>query len=195
MTAVDPAPSYEGEDEDEHHKSVYAHFGSAIYFAQCLEHGLVNALVYVDLIPNHPRPVRSAEEWQRSFDGFMDREFENTLGQLIRKLGRVAALPADLASRLENALHVRNWLAHDYFRERATEWLSREGRERMISELEECRKAFIDADRLLDATFKPVREKYGFTDERLQLKYEKYISEERAKNPGGENAPHAVAGG
>ena len=49
-------------DEDEsgdHYKTVYAHFGAAMYFAQCLEHGLVNALVYLDLIPNHPRPYRS----------------------------------------------------------------------------------------------------------------------------------------
>lgn len=170
------------DDEDEHHKSVFAHFGSAIYFAQCLEHGLVNYLVYLDLIPNHSRPVRSAEEWQRSFDGFMDREFENTLGQLIRRLGRVATVPEELASTLRNALKLRNWLAHDYFRERATEWLSREGRERMISELEDCRRSFVAADQLLDATFKAVRERYGFTDERLRSEYEQYVAEARAKH-------------
>ena len=180
MSAIDPTIGYE--DANEHHKSVYAHFGVAIYYAQCLEHGLVNSLVYVDLIPNHPRPVRSAEDWQRSFDGFMDREFEKTLGQLIRKLSAVATVPSTLTLKLEAALRLRNWLAHEYFRERATEWLSREGRDRMILELEECRKSFIEADRLLDVTFKPVREKYGLTDERLQREYQEYIVGAQAKH-------------
>jgi hypothetical protein len=180
MSAIDPTTSCE--DEGEHHKSVYAHFGLAIFSAQCLEHGLVNALVFIDLIPNHPRPVRSAEDWQRSFDGFMDREFEKTLGQLIRKLAGVATVPTNLASKLENALRLRNWLAHDYFRERATEWLSREGRDRMISELEEYGKSFVEADRLLSATFKPVRENYGFTDERLQREYQEYIAKSASKS-------------
>jgi hypothetical protein len=107
----------------------------------------------------------------------MDREFEKTLGQLIRKLSGVATVPSNLASKLENALRLRNWLAHHYFRQRATEWVSREGRDQMISELKECRKSFVEADRLLDATFKPVREKYGFTDERLHQEYQKYIAE------------------
>lgn len=122
MTSIDP-PTFYDEDDDtgEHHKSVYAHFGAAVYYAQCLEHGLVNALVYLDLIPNHPRPVHSVEEWQQSFDGFMGRQFDNTLGQLIRQLSSVATILTQLQSKLADALRLRNWLAHDYFRERATE--------------------------------------------------------------------------
>jgi hypothetical protein len=170
----------EADDEvDDHCRNVYAHFGTAVYFAQCLEHGLVNALVYLDLIPHHLRPVRSVDEWQRCIDGFMDRQFENTLGQLIRRLGSVATVPADLTCKLTNALRLRNWLAHNYFRERATDWISREGRDRMLAELEECRTTFLEADRLLDATFKGVREKYGFTDERLQRAYDEMLSEAR----------------
>ena len=40
---------------DEHVKTVYAHYGLALYLAQCLEHGLANALVYVNLIPRRGR--------------------------------------------------------------------------------------------------------------------------------------------
>lgn len=165
------------DETGEHAKTVYAHFGAAVYFAQCLEHGLVNALVYVDLIPNPPRPIRTREEWASAVDGFMDRHFERTLGQMIADLRRVTGVPDELASRLGTALKTRNWLVHDYFRERATEWFTREGRERMIAELEECRKSLLEADRLLDATFEPVREKHGFTDERLQQAYEEMLSQ------------------
>jgi hypothetical protein len=51
-------------DEDEHVKEVYARFESAVYYAQVLEHGLVNALVILDLIPNRRHLVRSRDEWQ-----------------------------------------------------------------------------------------------------------------------------------
>jgi hypothetical protein len=40
-------------DKDEHHKEVYAHFGLAVFTAQVLEHGIVNALVLCDLISNN----------------------------------------------------------------------------------------------------------------------------------------------
>jgi hypothetical protein len=171
--------SVDDDETGEHHKTVYAHFGLALYFAQCLEHGLVNALVYLDLIPNHPRPVRTLNEWTSSFDGFMDKQFENTLGQLIARLRKIASVPDELRAKLIDAIKTRNWLAHDYFRERALEWVSQEGRDRMIAELEECQKKFLEADRLLDATGKPVREKYGFTDERLQQAYEEMLAKAR----------------
>src|ERR1700683_4730827 len=91
-----PDSSPNDDETGEHYKTVYAHFGAAIYLAQCLEHGLVNALVYLDHIPNHPRPVRTLDEWSRSFDGFMNKQFENTLGQLIRRLRAIAKIPDEL---------------------------------------------------------------------------------------------------
>jgi hypothetical protein len=36
-------------DKDEHVNEVYARFGLAMYFAQVLEHGLVNAFIWVKL--------------------------------------------------------------------------------------------------------------------------------------------------
>lgn len=39
-------------DEDDHVKEVYARFGLAVYHAQELEHGLVNAPVVLGLIPS-----------------------------------------------------------------------------------------------------------------------------------------------
>tara|TARA_R110001583_G_C5419106_1_gene387649 strand:- start:39 stop:200 length:162 start_codon:yes stop_codon:yes gene_type:complete len=50
-------------DEGEHVKDVYAHFGLAMYLAQVLEHGIVNALVYTDLIPRRAKDIASSEQW------------------------------------------------------------------------------------------------------------------------------------
>jgi hypothetical protein len=50
----------------------------------------------------------------------------------------------------------------------------------MIEELERCCELFIQTDRLLDTTFKPVREKYGFTDDRLKQAHAEMLDEARA---------------
>jgi hypothetical protein len=73
-------------DEDEHIKEVYARFGLALYCAQVLEHWLVNALVMMDLIPNRRHQARAEEEWANEVDPFMDRQFEEPMGRLIKKL-------------------------------------------------------------------------------------------------------------
>ncbi len=168
------------DDSNEQTKTVYAHFGAAIYFAQCLEHGLVNALVYLDLIPTTAHGVRNREEWAVAVDAFMDRHFEHTLGRMIRNLSKVVEVRDDLPTVLQSALDTRNWLAHDYFRERAVEFVSDSGRDRMIAELEAAQQLFRDAGARLDATFKPVRERYGLSDERLEQACEQLLSESKS---------------
>lgn len=179
-TAMEQLGIFSDDDDGtgDHNKTVYANFGLAMFLAQCLEHGLVNALIYLDLIPNH-RTVHTLQEWTDSFDGFMNKQFENTLGQLISRLRKISNVPNDLDSTLTEALKIRNWLAHDYFRERALEFVTEEGRTRMIEELERCQEKIHEADRLLDITVKPIREKHGFTDDRLKKAYEEMMLKAR----------------
>ena len=161
---------------DEHIETTYAHYGLALYLAQCLEHGLANALVYVDLIPRKARSVRTREEWSAEFDSFMGRSFEQTLGRLIRALREATAVPPELEEKLTDALRRRNWLAHHFFRERAEEFMSTRGRDSMIRELKAAQSLFQAADNLLGQTVKPIREKHGFSDDRLEKFYTDYVS-------------------
>ncbi len=161
---------------DEHVKTVYAHYGLAFYLAQSLEHGLANAFVYVDLFARKARTVRTSEEWTAEFDSLMGRNFEQTLGRLIRDLREATAVPPELQAKLSQALTRRNWLSHHFFRERAEEFVSARGRDSMIRELEEAQVLFQAAEDLLDQTIKPMREKHGFTDERLEKLYTDYVS-------------------
>jgi hypothetical protein len=161
---------------DEHVKTVYAHYGLALYLAQCLEHGLANALLFLDLIPKKARVVRTRDEWRAEFDSFTSRNFGQTLGRLIRDLREVTTVPPELQDKLTHALRQRNWLTHHFFRERAAEFMSARGRDRMIGELEEAQTLFQKADELLGETVKPIRDKYGLTDERLELSHKEYLS-------------------
>ena len=65
-------------DEGEHVKEVYARFGLALNCAQVLEHGLVNALFIVDLIPSH-HLARSRDKWGTAVDAFGRRADEKHL--------------------------------------------------------------------------------------------------------------------
>ena len=81
--------SEEHSDADEEVKDVYANFGLAIYAAQCLEHGLVNAFIYLDLIPSKRHVTKSPKDWESSVDAFASSHFEHTLGRMIGDLKKV----------------------------------------------------------------------------------------------------------
>jgi len=168
-------------NEDLHHKEVYAYFGLAIYQAQVLEHGIVNALVYCDLIPNKAKTVKSKEEWAALFDTFMDGHFEKTLGKMIRTLKTTFPITTELESKLAESLKLRNFLAHHYFKDRIHLFLSYEGREQMIRELSRAHEQFENTDSELEALIKPIREKHGFTDRVLQMAYDDFLNENSPK--------------
>ena len=150
-------------------RDTYAHFGLAMFKAQVLEHGIVNAMVVAKL-PGRESITRS------DIDAFMDRQFKNTLGQLLRQLGEYVAVPADLSEVLGEALAKRNWLAHDYFRERATDLVTDIGCSRMITELEALQRVFDDADQKLGAIVRPIREKYGVSEEAIAAELRELVA-------------------
>ena len=155
-------------DSIEHIKEVYARFGSAFYQAQVLEQGIVNALIVVDLIPSRRHLTRSQSEWGMAVDEFMGRHFEHTMGRLLRDLRSVTVIPADLEGLLRDALEKRNWLAHSFFRERAIEFLTSNGREQMLFEVDACRVVFESADEALENIVGPLRRAAGITEEIIE---------------------------
>jgi len=107
-------------------------------------------------------------------DAFMDDQFENTLGKLIKNLRADMMLPADLEDLLKQALKMRNWLCHDYFRERAVEFMSESGRDRMLTELAGARELLERAESRLTAAVRPLSEKCGMTEPVFQAAYEAF---------------------
>lgn len=158
-------------------KEVYARFGLAVYYAQVLEHGIVNALVILDLIPSRRYLARSADEWGSGVDAFMDRHFQVTMGRMMKNLRDITQLDNDLEQLLSGALRKRNWLVHDFFRERAAEFMSSPGREQMLSEIDRFRDLFQSTDKRLEATVAPLRRQAGLTDELLAREYERMQKE------------------
>ena len=148
-------------------RDTYAHFGLAIYRAQVLEQGIVNAMV-VARMPDRGHVTR------QDIDAFMDRQFKHTLGQLLLELKKYVAVQDELARILSEALSKRNWLVHDYFKERAEEFVTDAGCHRMISELEGTQQLFKHADHTLDLLVRPIRERFGVTDEAIAREVSKF---------------------
>ncbi|MFN7957373.1 MAG: hypothetical protein U0P46_03455 [Holophagaceae bacterium] len=149
-------------------KTVYAHFGLAIYLAQCLEHQIVNSMVVIDLLPNFPWKQKSREDWYKQHDQYNEEQFTKTLGRLIRDLKSITQVPPEVESKLSFCLARRNFLAHHYFRERAIEFMTESGRQNMLTELENDQAMFRQADQQLHLLVEPLNLKYGITPEAVE---------------------------
>src|SRR2546426_168775 len=97
--------------ENDHRREVYAHYGLAMYCAQVLEHELVNFVIVSRSMTGKFTTVEERE-------AFSDALFGSTMGRQLRHALSESRLGDDQVQALERALHARNFLAHDYFRER-----------------------------------------------------------------------------
>lgn len=154
------------DDESVQIREVYSRYGLAMYQAQVLEHGMVNAVIVARLLPTmRAHPDRSA--WESAFDQAYDTELAKTFGNMLRALGPLD-LPAELLERLREAKVQRDRLAHRFFREHDEDFLNRSGRTRMIVECEGAVELFSAIDRDLEEHMRPRREKHGITSEWIE---------------------------
>lgn len=154
--------------DGEDFKEVCAYYGAAMYFAQCLEHGIANAMIFLDLIP------RTEGKWtDEEYENYYAANFDKTLGNLIKALKSVSTLPADLEVKLIESRSKRAYLAHHFFRE-AMDMLAAGKYEEVIQTLENYRSFFEETDQSLDKFVMPVMIKSGFTEERMQQALKEY---------------------
>lgn len=169
---MDPNMNY---NEGEHVREVFAYFGRAYYVAGVLETGLAIALLQINFLAR-VRDQYLADQgksfdraaYEAEFDRFIEDQHAQTLGNLIKRVSALPDLSDDLKARLREAKKRRDFLSHHYFRERAVEFSSRAGRDKMIVELHETGNMFESLDREVYAALAAIRAKLGMTDKRFQ---------------------------
>ncbi|WP_341988716.1 hypothetical protein [Azorhizobium sp. AG788] len=168
MHGYPPGAIWPAENEDDvQMREVYSRYGLAMYCAQVLEHGMVNAVIIARMLPTlRGHPDRSA--WEDAFDRAYDVEFAKTFGNMLRALGQFN-LPEELMERLRGAKSERDRLAHGFFREHAEDFLGRAGRIRMTAECEDAIEMFSTIDADLEEHMRPQRERYGITNEWIEM--------------------------
>lgn len=153
--------------ESEQVRDVYAHFGLAVYWGQCIEQSIFQYLLFFDHFPKAIAKFTTPESWANDFDRYEAREMSQTMGKLIRRLQEVGQQVSNLEHSLFKVLKIRNWLAHGYFADRAIEFTDGHGRSDMISELEEIKESFQLCAQEIDAITLPVMQKFGLNEEML----------------------------
>jgi hypothetical protein len=117
-------------------REVFANFGVAIYTSQVLEHGIVNLVVWSGLRDGEYRAYEETEAANLEL-------FRQTMGSVKKILLTRRPDIGHLDELLIRAVRLRNFLAHEYFRERAAAFMTMEGKDQMIEELKKA-TAFLE---------------------------------------------------
>jgi hypothetical protein len=149
-------------------KEVFARYGLAMYQAQCVERELAITLCTV----YGPGPKRMTRD---QLDRLYKTTFRKTLGRLVADLRSTGAVDVDLEKRLTEALEKRNWLAHDYFWERAVSILKPDSHRAMIAELQDAAEQFDDLDAQLTSLSRRWAEQHGVTEKVFQESWENLV--------------------
>lgn len=154
-------------------RQVYAVYGAAMYFAQVLEHGLAN---FVGV--SRADTFRSHDE----ADAVWDELFASTMGRQLRHALREEGLSEMHIERLRNALRIRNYLAHDFWRERSDHLGSSTGRNELLVELEEMRAELHAIDQELETITRGILAEKGVSAEMFEEEVERMRAEARARD-------------
>ncbi|MCM3782862.1 hypothetical protein M3231_07735 [Neobacillus mesonae] len=114
--------------ESEHSKELFSYYGLAVYYSQALEQQLVNLLVLMKLTQGKISP-------EEELTSLYYKKLGNSLGQLVHEIQHNFAFTEEESALLNNIWKKRNYIVHDYFKERILETFTSEGRSQMIEEL------------------------------------------------------------
>ncbi|MBP2001019.1 hypothetical protein J2Z69_002062 [Paenibacillus shirakamiensis] len=114
--------------DSEQAKELFSYFGLAVYYSQALEHQLANLIMLMKLSSGK---VPSDEDFSELFQA----KLSSSLGQLIKEIQHHFAFSEEETNQLTRIWKQRNYIVHDYFKERIHDTFSRSGRQTMIKEL------------------------------------------------------------
>jgi hypothetical protein len=122
LLSVEPLTVEDISPEDWLAREVYATYGLAVYHTQVLEHGILNLLEWTGIRDSGFRRTLESETDSAS-------QWTRTMGAIRNVLLKRRPDAAHLTDLLARAVRLRNFLAHEYFRERATAWMTEEGQQ------------------------------------------------------------------
>ncbi|MNB72350.1 hypothetical protein D3C81_107350 [compost metagenome] len=114
--------------ESEQSKELFAYFGLAVYYCQAIEQQLTNLLLLTKLSQGTlPSEADLADLYQRKLG--------NSLGQLIKEIQHHFSFSEEETAQLHHVWKQRNYIVHDYFKERIQDTFTPSGRAGIIREL------------------------------------------------------------
>lgn len=163
---------YQGEDRDSQDKIIYAYFGLAIYKGQCLEKEFENMLWIKNIFI---KKIKSKNEFDSLIDEIEWSKF--TMWKQINELSKIYNFSHDVEVELKNILKMRNYLAHNYFKENIQKFWST----KWIKEMLKYFTNFIERASLLDQELQQYSSQYKLKLWITDKQIEKIMTEERNK--------------
>ena len=136
-------------------RELFARFGLAYYHSECLHKELCNFLA-ISVFPSRHGITRPRIEER------LVQAFALLLGLVVEELRPL--LPLDILADLEGAVKKRNFLAHQFWFERAHLMRTASGIETMIEELDAMSEQFYQVDDKCTRRFARKRRDLGITD-------------------------------
>ncbi len=167
--------------EEDSAKEVFARFGLAVYQCQCLEHGLANLIMTTQLVRVRPK---TRESWEGLIDCVLDDAFTKTFGNLLKALHGVVTVDDRTKQTLLRAKDIRDELAHRFFRERAEDFMTSVGKQRMLDHLSTLSATLEEAILVVDMIEGAVAKHLGIQPQDREEAYVRYESEIRARDGG-----------
>lgn len=162
---------FESLDNDEQAKTVYAHFGLSIYFAQILEQQAINMIVVQKQTSQTLTKIDVESLWDNYDKG------TRTFGILLNEIKHCYNLSEDDYNELKRILKLRNYMTHDYFRFNIELFYSISGMKRVIQDFIDFKRSVQAIDSKLNAYLEVYYKKIGLTQEIIREIIDKSKSE------------------
>jgi hypothetical protein len=167
-------PRVDPNDLNEVHKDIYARYGLAMFMAQFLEHGIVNILFAWKVASDRPN-VRNQTEWEEWNDSFFEREFQKTLGNILKSFHSAQSLSDEISGLLNRSKKERDFLAHHFFREYSDHFMNPDGRRQMMDRLDAAILLFNEADEAVGRLSEAAWQSIGLSVEMADEFYTAYV--------------------
>ena len=171
-------------DKGDHIKETFAYFGRAYYMANVFEIGLALAIIQLDFLKEQIEIIRmrgkdnfSQSDYEAAFDEFANRQHAQSLGNLIKRVYRLAEFDDEFRAEISKAKALRDLLAHHFFRENAEIFATRGGRDKMIAELDKAHEIFSSVDQRLSDFMGPFLSRIGLSNEKVEALFRRHMEE------------------
>jgi hypothetical protein len=181
-------------DEEIDIKDVYAQFGLTFSHGVNVEGILANLILTADFVKRMydeskkaGKPIYDRYTMGRKLDEYLDEQHEKTMGHLLNAKGGVKEfikLDTALEKRVDDALRRRNYLAHNFWRERGQEAISVKRRAAVFADLQADQKFFEDLAKDLEAVAIDQVRQIGLDADKLKTKIDasvKRVQDELAR--------------
>lgn len=152
-----------GMTEDEKNiRDCFAYFGRTIYMAQCVEKGIMNSL-----ISSYKNITKTR------YDELLLEKSQLTLGQLKREIKQKEIFSENVVERIEIFHKKRDWLAHNYWWDRAIEFNQENLRYKIFEELDQLTAEFESLNEVIEEDNKKFLLENGVNIEQLVDEFSK----------------------